>query len=128
MGKSLSFLIDKPVSGQLPILNYHEHCWLTVDTVRKDENIFYQTPHTGNTNGTSDHLWTITIKRRQLINSSIDNLNYTKNSRNGLLTIHTRLVCVSRLSLLTILIRLVQAWGEIHEYLYLVVFKFKYHG
>ena len=37
-------------------------------------------PHTSDRNGTSDCLWTITIKHRKLINSSIDNLNYTKNS------------------------------------------------
>ena len=45
-------------------------------------------PHTSDTNGTSDRLRTITIKHRKFIYSSIDNLNYTKNSRNGLLTIY----------------------------------------
>jgi len=44
----------------------------------------------------TDHLWEITIKHGKLINYSIDNLNYTKNSQNGLLTIHyIRLVHVS---------------------------------
>ena len=43
-------------------------------------------PHTSDTNGTSDRLQTITIKHGKLIYSSID--NYTKNSRNGLLTIY----------------------------------------
>ena len=37
-------------------------------------------PHTSDTNGTSDCLRTITIKHGKVINSSIDNLNYMKNS------------------------------------------------
>ena len=45
-------------------------------------------PHTSHTNGTSDHLRKITIKHGKPINSSIGNLNYTKNSRNGFLTIY----------------------------------------
>ena len=45
-------------------------------------------PHTSDMNGTSNRLRTITIKHGKFINSSIDNLNYTKNSRNGLLTIY----------------------------------------
>ena len=42
--------------------------------------------HTSDRNGTSERLRTITIKHGKFINSSIDNLNYTKNSRNGLIT------------------------------------------
>ena len=42
-------------------------------------------PHT---TGTSNRLRTITIKHGKLVYSSIDNLNYTENSRNGLLTIY----------------------------------------
>ena len=45
-------------------------------------------PHTSESDGTSDRLRTITIKHGNLVYSSIDNLNYTKNSRNGLLTIY----------------------------------------
>ena len=45
-------------------------------------------PHTSESDGTSDRLRTITIKHGKLVYSSIDNLNYTKNSRNGLLTIY----------------------------------------
>ena len=37
-------------------------------------------PHTSELDGTSDHLRTITIKHGKLVYSSIDNLNYTKNS------------------------------------------------
>ena len=50
-------------------------------------------PHTSESDGTSDRLRTITIKHRNfrtitikhghLINSSLNNLNYTKNSQNG---------------------------------------------
>ena len=46
-------------------------------------------PHTSESDGTSDRLRTITIKHGKLVYSSIDNLNYTENSRNGLLTIKT---------------------------------------
>ena len=45
-------------------------------------------PHTSDMNGTSDRLRTIAIKHGKFINSSIDNLNNTKNSRNGFLTIY----------------------------------------
>ena len=45
-------------------------------------------PHTSKSDGTSDRLQTITIKHGKLVYSSIDNLNYTENSRNGLLTIY----------------------------------------
>ena len=45
-------------------------------------------PHTSELDGTSDRLRTITIKHGKLVYSSIDNLNYTENSRNGLLTIY----------------------------------------
>ena len=45
-------------------------------------------PHTSESDGMSDRLRTITIKHGKLVYSSIDNLNYTKNSRNGLLTIY----------------------------------------
>ena len=45
-------------------------------------------PHTSESDGTSDRLRTITIKHRKLVYSSIDNLDYTENSRNGLLTIY----------------------------------------
>ena len=45
-------------------------------------------PHTSESDGTIDRLWTITIKHGKLVYSSIDNLNYTENSRNGLLTIY----------------------------------------
>ena len=45
-------------------------------------------PHTSESDGTSDRLRTITIKHGKLVYSSIDNLNYTENSRNGLLTIY----------------------------------------
>ena len=45
-------------------------------------------PHTSESDGTSDRLRTITIKHGKLVYSSIDNLNYTKNSQNGLLTIY----------------------------------------
>ena len=43
-------------------------------------------PHTSDTNGMSDCLWTIIINHVQLVNSSIDNLKYTKNSCTVLLT------------------------------------------
>ena len=45
-------------------------------------------PHTSELDGTSDRLQTITIKHGKLVYSSIDNLNYMENSRNGLLTIY----------------------------------------
>ena len=45
-------------------------------------------PHTSESDGTSDRLRTITIKHGKLVYSSIDNLNYTEKSRNGLLTIY----------------------------------------
>ena len=45
-------------------------------------------PHTSKSDGTSDRLRTITIKHGKVVYSSIDNLNYTENSRNGLLTIY----------------------------------------
>ena len=45
-------------------------------------------PHTSESDGMSDRLRTITIKHGKLVHSSIDNLNYTENSRNGLLTIY----------------------------------------
>ena len=45
-------------------------------------------PLTSESDGTSDRLRTITIKHGKLVYSSIDNLNYTENSRNGLLTIY----------------------------------------
>ena len=38
-------------------------------------------PHTSESDGTSDRLRTIAIKHGKLVYSSIDNLNYTKNSR-----------------------------------------------
>ena len=44
-------------------------------------------PHTSDMNGTSDCLRIITIKHGKFINSSIDNLNYTKNSQNALLIV-----------------------------------------
>ena len=52
-------------------------------------------PHTSESEGTSDRLQTITIKHGKLVYSSIDNLIYTENSRNGSLTIHHKTVtCV----------------------------------
>ena len=45
-------------------------------------------PHTSESDGMSDRLRTITIKHGKLVYSSIDNLNYTENSQNGLLTIY----------------------------------------
>ena len=45
-------------------------------------------PHNSELDGTSDRLRIITIKHGKLVYSCIDNLNYTENSRNGLLTIY----------------------------------------
>ena len=45
-------------------------------------------PHTSESDGTSDRLQTNTIKHGKLVYSSIDNLNYTENSQNGLLIIY----------------------------------------
>ena len=47
-------------------------------------NVYWGEPHTSESDGTSDRL-------RKLLYSSIDNLNYTENSQNGLLTIYLSL-------------------------------------